>query len=52
MLVKPNDVSWKLHHYDDPNVPLVLSDWEKLRGETLKSSGDSGMYTLEHIDIV
>ena len=35
IVVKPRDVSWKLHRYDDPNLPLVLSDWDMMYGETL-----------------
>ncbi|KAG1929645.1 pseudouridylate synthase [Pimephales promelas] len=30
LLIRPSDVSWELIQYDDPRVPLVLSDVEKL----------------------
>ncbi|XP_030630384.1 pseudouridylate synthase 7 homolog isoform X1 [Chanos chanos] len=33
ILIRPQDVSWELIHYDDPRVPLVHTDVEKLEGK-------------------
>ncbi|XP_017340430.1 pseudouridylate synthase 7 homolog isoform X1 [Ictalurus punctatus] len=33
ILIRPNDVSWELIHYDDPKVPLVHTDVEKLENK-------------------
>ncbi|XP_052780104.1 pseudouridylate synthase 7 homolog isoform X2 [Mya arenaria] len=42
ILVKPKDVSWQLHHYDDPNIPLVLSDWDIIKEEKLPENTNEG----------
>ncbi|XP_028814111.1 pseudouridylate synthase 7 homolog isoform X2 [Denticeps clupeoides] len=33
VLIRPQDVSWQLIHYNDPRVPLVHTDVEKLEGK-------------------
>lgn len=30
ILIRPSDVSWSVIHYDDPRIPLVHTDVEKL----------------------
>jgi len=41
-VIKPKDVSWQTHRYDDPKVSLVLSDWDKLQGETVPEPPQTG----------
>uniref|UniRef100_A0A3B3RZU0 Pseudouridylate synthase 7 homolog n=2 Tax=Paramormyrops kingsleyae TaxID=1676925 RepID=A0A3B3RZU0_9TELE len=33
ILIRPRDVSWEVIHYDDPRIPLVHTDVEKLEGK-------------------
>ncbi|XP_048864936.1 pseudouridylate synthase 7 homolog isoform X1 [Brienomyrus brachyistius] len=33
ILIRPRDVSWEVSHYDDPRIPLVHTDVEKLEGK-------------------
>ncbi|XP_076863256.1 pseudouridylate synthase 7 homolog isoform X2 [Brachyhypopomus gauderio] len=34
VLTRPSDVSWELINYDDPKVPLVYTDVDKLEGKS------------------
>ncbi|XP_052283945.1 pseudouridylate synthase 7 homolog isoform X2 [Dreissena polymorpha] len=48
IVVRPKDVSWRLHRYDDPTSPVVLSDWDVMKGDTLNNtSTDGGHLALE-----
>ncbi|XP_018610354.1 pseudouridylate synthase 7 homolog isoform X2 [Scleropages formosus] len=33
IIIRPQDVSWEVIHYDDPRIPLVQTDVEKLEGK-------------------
>ncbi|XP_040268560.1 pseudouridylate synthase 7 homolog [Bufo bufo] len=44
ILIRPQDVSWEVVAYDDPKVPLVRSDIEKLEGKPLPVFNTEGKY--------
>ena len=44
MFVKPEQMSWSIHRYDDVTKSLVLSDLEKLKGETLEEAASGNNF--------
>ncbi|XP_063304200.1 pseudouridylate synthase 7 homolog isoform X2 [Pelobates fuscus] len=44
MVIRPQDVSWELVAYDDPKIPLVTTDVEKLEGKPLPEFKTDGKY--------
>ncbi|KAG9490009.1 hypothetical protein GDO78_005754 [Eleutherodactylus coqui] len=44
ILIRPQDVSWEVVAYDDPKIPLVRSDVEKLDGKPLPVFNTEGKY--------
>ena len=40
LVVKPGDVEWSVVEYEDVTKSLVLSDFEKLKGDQLPKSGE------------
>ena len=43
IIVKPNDVDWRLEHHDDPIKDLIISAKDKLQQKTIQSQ-DEGKY--------
>ncbi|KAM5170215.1 pseudouridylate synthase 7 homolog isoform 1-T2 [Mantella aurantiaca] len=44
ILIRPQDVSWETVLYDDPKIPLVGTDLEKLEGKPLPVFNKDGKY--------
>nr|DBA31317.1 TPA: hypothetical protein GDO54_007189 [Pyxicephalus adspersus] len=44
ILIRPRDVSWEVVAYDDPKIPLVGTDLEKLEGKPLPVFNKDGKY--------
>ncbi|KAM3924768.1 pseudouridylate synthase 7 homolog [Leptodactylus fuscus] len=44
ILIRPQDVSWEVVAYDDPKIPLVRTDIEKLEGKPLPIFNTEGKY--------
>ncbi|KAM4037551.1 pseudouridylate synthase 7 homolog isoform 2-T2 [Anomaloglossus baeobatrachus] len=44
ILIRPQDVSWEVIVYDDPKIPLVGTDIEKMEGKPLPVFNSEGKY--------
>ncbi|XP_069833872.1 pseudouridylate synthase 7 homolog [Dendropsophus ebraccatus] len=44
ILIRPQDVSWEVVSYDDPKIPLVRTDVEKLEGKPMPVFNTEGKY--------
>uniref|UniRef100_A0AAR2JBZ5 Pseudouridylate synthase 7 homolog n=1 Tax=Pygocentrus nattereri TaxID=42514 RepID=A0AAR2JBZ5_PYGNA len=44
ILIRPSDVSWEVIQYDDPKVPLIYTDVEKLENKSLPVYLKEGKY--------
>ncbi|KAM8973965.1 pseudouridylate synthase 7 homolog isoform 2-T2 [Pelodytes ibericus] len=44
VVIQPQDVSWEVVAYDDPKIPLVKTDLDKLEGKPLPAFNKEGNY--------
>ncbi|NP_001016884.1 pseudouridylate synthase 7 homolog [Xenopus tropicalis] len=44
IVIRPQDVSWEVVSYDDPKIPLVQTDLDKLEGKALPEYKTEGKY--------
>ena len=51
MTVLPNHLEWKMFRYNDPTIPLVLTDLGRLRGDAEPESVVDGKYKAVRIEL-